>query len=162
MSALKLNIEDFDDIDFQLLAIHTSLEDYRLAYFINQMAALRLKKCESEINIKNKEGETSFSHFIFDDEEKDICWSLIQNKTEILSQQNQRGQGLFAETENQISTKIYLLPEYNKVDFFLKIENCYEEETIQSAVSKITNIDRVNLAYLIDPEKIKSKNNLIF
>jgi hypothetical protein len=80
----------------------------------------------------------------------------------ILSKKNQRGQGLFAETENQISTKIYLLPEYNKVDFFLKIENCYEVDTIQSAVSKITTIDRVNLAYLIDPEKIKSKNNLIF
>lgn len=162
MSALKLNIEEFDDIDFQLLAIHTPLEDYRLAYFINQMAALNLKKSDSEINIKNKVGETSFSHYVFEDEEKDMCWSLIQNKSTIFSSSNTIRQGLFANTENQIASKIYLLPEYNKVDFFLKIENGHETKTVQATLSKITTIDRVNLAYLIEPEKIKSKNNLIF
>jgi len=29
-------------------------------------------------------------------------------------------------------------------------------------VSKINTIERINTVYLIDPEKIKSKNNLIF
>lgn len=162
MSALKLHIEEFDDIDFQLVAIHTSLEDYRLAYFINQVATLNLSKCNSEINIKNEAGETTFTHFIFEDEKKDICWNLIQNKTEILSTKKQRGQGLFAETEHQVLTKIYLLPEYRKVDYFLKIENAYESESVQTVLSKINTIDRVNTAYLVDPEKIKSKNNLIF
>lgn len=162
MSALKLHIEEFDDIDFQLLAIHTSLEDYRLAYFINQVVAVNLKKCNSEINIKNEAGETSFTHFMFEDEKKDVCWNLIQNKTEILSLKKQRGQGLFAETEHQVLTKIYLLPEYRKVDYFLKIENVCETENIQTVLSKINTIDRINTAYLIEPEKIKSKNNLIF
>ncbi len=162
MSALRLHIEEFDDIDFQLVAIHTSLEDFRLAYFINQVAALNLSKCNSEINIKNEIGETTFTHFIFEDEKKDVCWNLIQNKTEILSTKNQRGQGLFAETEQQVLTKIYLLPEYRKVDYFLKIENVHENESVQTVLSKINTIDRVNTAYLVDPEKIKSKNNLIF
>lgn len=162
MSALKLHIEEFDDIDFQLVAIHTSLEDYRLAYFINQVAALNLSKCNSEINIKNEIGETTFTHFIFEDEKKDVCWNLIQNRTEILSTKKQRGQGLFAETEQQVLTKIYLLPEYRKVDYFLKIENVHESESLQTVLSKINTIDRVTTAYLVDPEKIKSKNNLIF
>lgn len=162
MSALKLHIEEFDDIDFQLLAIHTSLEDYRLAYFINQVVSVNLAKCNSEINIKNEAGETSFTHFMFEDEKKDVCWNLIQNKTEILSVKKQRGQGLFAETENQIVIKIYLLPEYRKVDYFLKIENADATENIQTVLSKINKIDRINTAYLIEPEKIKSKNNLIF
>lgn len=162
MSALKLNIEEFDEIDFQLLAIHTALEDCRLAYLINKTAALNLKKCKAEITIKNKLGETSFSHFAFDDVKKDMSWNLIQNKTEIRPVTAQRGTGLFAETEHTIASKIYLLPEYNKVDFFLKIENCFEYETILKTVSNISTINQVSLAYLIDPEKIKSKNNLIF
>ena len=32
----KLYIDEFDEIDYELIAIHTSLEDYRPAYFINQ------------------------------------------------------------------------------------------------------------------------------
>jgi hypothetical protein len=162
MSALKLNIEEFDAIDFQLLAIHTSLEDYRLAYFINQAIAVNLSKDNTEITIKNKAGETSFSHFSFEDEKKGVCWDLIQNKTEIVSLKKQKGQGLFAETESQVLTKVYLLPEYSKVDFFLRVENTDEIENTTTVVSKINTIDRVSTAYLIETEKIKSKNNLIF
>jgi hypothetical protein len=162
MSALKLYIEDFDAIDFQLFAIHTSLEDYRLAYFINQAMSVNLAKDNNEITIKNKAGETSFSHFSFEDEKKGVCWDLIQNKTEILSSKKQKGQGLFADTEAQILTKVYLLPEYNKVDFFLRIENTSEIDNTITMVSKINTIERISTVYFIETEKIKSKNNLIF
>ncbi len=162
MSALKLQIEEFDAIDFQLLAIHTALEDYRLAYYINQVVSINLAKCTSQINIKSNAGETSFGHFGFEDVKKDAYWNLIQNKTQILSSKKQQGLGLFSETENHTLTKIYLLPEYRKVDYFLKIENLNEMDYISSVVSKINTIERINTVYVIDPEKIKSKNNLIF
>jgi hypothetical protein len=38
MAIHKLDLGDFDEIDYNLIAIHTSLEDFRLAYFINQTA----------------------------------------------------------------------------------------------------------------------------
>ena len=36
MAIHKLIIDDCEEASYELLAIHTSLEDYRLAYFINQ------------------------------------------------------------------------------------------------------------------------------
>ena len=161
MAVHKLHLEEFDEIDYQLIAIHTSLEDYRLAYYINQNLPITLKKNNCNIQISNKEGETQFTRFVFEDS-KDIAWNLIQNKNDVFVPSQNSNQGLFAETNNNFSTKIYLIPEFKKVDFFLKIEN--GEVTID--MSKIANcikkIDRVSTVYAIEVEKIKSKNNLIF
>jgi hypothetical protein len=44
--AILNNLGEFDAIDYHLIAIHTSLEDYRLAYFINQKLPINLSKCQ--------------------------------------------------------------------------------------------------------------------
>jgi len=157
----KLHLEEFDEIDYQLIAIHSSLEDYRLAYYINQNLPINLKKENCNIQISNKEGETQFTRFVFEDS-KDIAWNLVQNKNDVFVPSQNSNQGLFAETNNKFSTKIYLIPEFKNVDYFLKIEN----GEVNIDVSKITNcikkIDRVSTVYAVEVEKIKSKNNLIF
>jgi hypothetical protein len=161
MAIHKLHLEEFDEIDYQLIAIHSSLEDYRLAYYINQNLPINLKKENCNIQISNKEGETQFTRFGFEDS-KDIVWNLVQNKNDVFVPSQNSNQGLFAETNNKFSTKIYLIPEFKKVDYFLKIEN----GEVNIDVSKITNcikkIDRVSTVYAVEVEKIKSKNNLIF
>ena len=161
MAIHKLHLEEFDEIDYQLIAIHSSLEDYRLAYYINQNLPINLKKENCNIQISNKEGETQFTRFVFEDS-KDIVWNLVQNKNDDFVPSQNSNQGLFAETNNKFSTKIYLIPEFKKVDYFLKIEN----GEVNIDVSKITNcikkIDRVSTVYAVEVEKIKSKNNLIF
>jgi hypothetical protein len=161
MAIHKLHLEEFDEIDYQLIAIHSSLEDYRLAYYINQNLPINLKKENCNIQISNKEGETQFTRFVFEDS-KDIVWNLVQNKNDVFVPSQNSNQGLFAETNNKFSTKIYLIPEFKKVDYFLKIEN----GEVNIDVSKISNcikkIDRVSTVYAVEVEKIKSKNNLIF
>ena len=161
MGIHKLHLEEFDEIDYQLIAIHSSLEDYRLAYYINQNLPINLKKENCNIQISNKEGETQFTRFVFEDS-KDIVWNLVQNKNDVFVPSQNSNQGLFAETNNKFSTKIYLIPEFKNVDYFLKIEN----GEVNIDVSKITNcikkIDRVSTVYAVEVEKIKSKNNLIF
>ena len=161
MAIHKLHLEEFDEIDYQLIAIHSSLEDYRLAYYINQNLPINLKKENCNIQISNKEGETQFTRFVFEDS-KDIAWNLVQNKNNVFVPSQNSNQGLFAETNNKFSTKIYLIPEFKNVDYFLKIEN----GEVNIDVSKITNcikkIDRVSTVYAVEVEKIKSKNNLIF
>jgi hypothetical protein len=161
MAIHKLHLEEFDEIDYQLIAIHSSLEDYRLAYYINQNLPINLKKENCNIQISNKEGETQFTRFVFEDS-KDIAWNLVQNKNDVFVPSQNSNQGLFAETNNKFSTKIYLIPEFKKVDYFLKIEN----GEVNIDVSKITNcikkIERVSTVYTVEVEKIKSKNNLIF
>jgi len=64
MATLKLYIDEFEELDFLLLAIHTSLEDYRLAYFLNQKLQLNLHKNNDEVKIKNKEGNTFFQDLL--------------------------------------------------------------------------------------------------
>ena len=86
MAIHKLLIDDFVTIDYELIAIHSSLEDYRLAYFINRELSILLEKSPKDIGIKVKEGESCFSRFIYVDTDKDITWNLIENKNTIISQ----------------------------------------------------------------------------
>jgi hypothetical protein len=162
MSALKLYIEEFDDVDFQLLAFHTSLEDFRLAYFINKYTFTYLKKNNIDIKIENKFGEGTFTLFDFEDEKNDIKWSLIQNISEISSKKAKNSQNLLSEIKAQVNTKVYLLPEYKKVDYFLKINHNGQPLNLISIIEQLKQIEFINTVYSIDFENIKSKNNLIF
>ena len=59
-----------------------------------------------------------------------------------------------------LSTTAYLLPEFAKVDYFLKIENA--TPVSNDLAKKLKKIDRVSAAYAVERAKIKSKNHLIF
>ena len=72
MAIHKLDFYDFDEIDYSLIAIHTSLEDYRLAYYINQKLHVNLNKSLTEIQITVKEGEGHFSRFHYYEKKKEI------------------------------------------------------------------------------------------
>ena len=163
MAIHKLDLVEFDEIDFHLIAIHTSLEDYRLAYFINQKLPINLGKNKNEIQINIKEGETKFSRFYYHDVEKGISWNLIQNKNEVIQQKNDtRQNNLFSNINMEVSTKVYLLPEFKKADYFLKIENLEDDLNVTHIQALLNTIDNISTAYTIETNKIKSKNNLIF
>jgi len=154
--------EAYDKIDYQLIAIHTSLEDYRLAFSINKCLPVLLSKCNSNVSIKNKVSEVQFSRFFFDDKKKDIIWDLIQNKNEFSATNFTVNTGLFENSKTQMALKSYLIPEYKKVDYFLRIENCLDPITIQNTISEIKKIKQISTVYSVAIETIKSKNNLIF
>ncbi|HEU4495604.1 MAG TPA: IPExxxVDY family protein [Flavobacterium sp.] len=161
MGIHKLNLDEFDEVDYELVAIHTPLEDFRLAFFINQQLPIILSRSSDGIGIKTREGEATFSRFGFEDASNGIYWSLIQNKAEIISKNKSLKQNLFLNEDVEIATKIYLLPELKKADYFLKIENsskAHAEETIR----KLKDIDWISTLYKVNPDTIKSKNNLIF
>lgn len=162
MATIKLQIEEFEQTDYCIIAIHTALEDYRLAYFLNKVLKINLSSTENAIEIKVDNDEGHFSRFIFEDQENDIFWNLIQNKSEIELTSKSNTNSLFSNEFHQIDSTVYLLPEYKNVDYLLKIENIFDAEFDAQVVSKLKEIDKISLVYLIDKEKIKSKNNLIF
>jgi len=159
MAIHKLHIDEFDEVDYELIAIHTSLEVYRLAYFLNQKLPILLSKSNNEIQINIKEGVTFFSRFIYENTNTDCCWSLVQNKNEVttLSTNNQN---LFGESSFEVATKAFLLPELKKVDYFLKIENSDAE--INEIIASMNTISKIATVYSVNSNNIKSKNNLIF
>ena len=162
MAIHKLDLGEFDEIDYYLIAIHTSLEDYRLAFFINQKLPINLSKSKNEIQINIKEGETKFSRYYYHNIEKAISWNLIQNKGEVVQQKKDNGQNLFSNLTLEVATKVYLLPEFKKVDYFLKIENLDETMKVTKIQTALNAIDSISAIYIVDTNKIKSKNNLIF
>jgi hypothetical protein len=162
MAIHRLDLDEFDEIDYYLMAIHTSLEDYRLAYFINKNLPINLSKSKNEIHAQTKEGEANFSRFYYYDAEKTVSWNLIQNKNEIISTSRNDSQDLFSNETSEVSTTIHLLPEFKKVDFFLKIENSDEAIDFSEIQQKLNTIESIAAIYAVDTNKIKSKNNLIF
>jgi hypothetical protein len=158
----KLSLGEFDEIDYNLIAIHTSLEDYRLAYFLNQRLGINLSKSASNIPINFKEGETTFSRFSYTVAEAENCWNLIQNKSEVISSTSGEKENLFFNMPVEMATKVFFLPEFKKVDFFLKIENNDETSSISETQLLINTIESISTVYIVDVNQIKSKNNLIF
>ncbi|AXG74001.1 IPExxxVDY family protein [Flavobacterium arcticum] len=163
MAIHKLQIDDFVTIDYELIAIHSSIEDYRLAYFINQNLHLLLEKSRKDISVKSAKAESCFSRFIFEDADTDITWNLIQNKSSTtVAQQKNVPISLFSEAEIDITTSSHLLPELKKVDYILKVENKPSFFMPSTLINKLLGIKHITTAYTIEHNKLKSKNNLIF
>lgn len=158
MANLKLTIDDFYSSDFELIAIHTSLEDYKLAFQINKTLSLSLSKNEKDITIKSNDGTGFFSWFCFDDSVHDLVWNLVANKTIIASEQ--LNNGLFNETT--FALQIHLIPELKKADYLLKIENLDPLFNTKKVINQISKINQISTTYIVDAENIKSINNLIF
>jgi len=149
VKTFKLELEDFIDDDFELLAIHTTLESYHLAYFINSVFDTRFKRTDTIID---------FDFFEFKDEKNQSLWNLVANKGIQEKEQLSMVQNtLFLEEKNK---RIYLLPEYKKVDYFVKIEQ--NTNNIQNMISKMNTIPQIITTFVIDVPNLKSKNNLIF
>jgi hypothetical protein len=162
MAVHKINIEDFEEDDYYLIALHTSLEDYRLAYLLNRELGIGLSKCKLDIPSQVKKVKSSFTRFTFDDEQKLVLWDLVQNKNVVETKQIETNIDLFSSTKSAFSAATYLLPEYKKVDYFIKIENAENEIDLDNVISQIIKIEAIELVYSVAKENIKSKNNLIF
>lgn len=157
MAIHKIQINDFISDDYELIAIHSSLEDYKLAYSLNVVLGIQLSKSLSYVEIAIPEGKSAFSNYIFDDKKNDIVWTLIENKATIINS-NKQTSSLF----EQIDITVFLLPEFKKTDYLLKIENIDYGFESESIIEKIQEIKNVTTAYTIDITNLKSKNNLIF
>ncbi|NQY28821.1 MAG: IPExxxVDY family protein [Flavobacteriaceae bacterium] len=149
MKTFKLDFDDFLDDDFELLAIHTTLESYHLAYFMNLTFDIQFKKSELI---------QDFDFYEFNDEKNQSLWNLVANKgiqeqADTIEEQST----LFFEAK---SNRIYLLPEYKKVDYLVKIE--HNTHNTQNLISKMNTIPQIITTFVIDVPTLKSKNNLIF
>lgn len=157
MAIHKIQINDFVSDDYELIAIHSSLDDYKLAYMLNKELGVQLSKNNAYVEIAIPEGKSAFSNYIFDDEKNDVVWTLIENKTTIINS-NKQTTSLF----EQVDITVFLLPEFKKADYLIKIENIDYGFDSESIIEKIQEIKNVTTAYAIDITNLKSKNNLIF
>ena len=159
MAVHKLIIDDFESADYTLIAIHSSLEDYRLAYFVNRELDIRLEKCKKDVSVKKQNEFVFFSRYNFEDPYQDSAWNLIQNKNSITASQTGLGT-FFADPDFAVSTSIFFIPELKTADYVLKVDNSEIKDT--AIVQQLLAVKHIATAYKVDHYKLKSKNNLIF
>lgn len=159
MAIHKLQLDDFLSVDYELVAIHTSLEDHRLAYLINRVLGIRLEKCRKDVSLRGKQGDSTFVRFIYEDPESETVWNLLQNKS-AATDTAVTGGSLFDSVD--FAPTAFLLPEFKKTDYILKVENTPSFFAPEILTENLMGIKHISAAYKIDHHKLKSKNNLIF
>jgi len=129
------------DLDFVLIAVTTSLKDYRVCYLINKYLNFNFVRTEDlSVDIYQGAASAHFSLFRYKWEASDTDFYFIGNK----------------------GPDGYLIPEMKKADYFLMIRNYIDENDLDSLVSALNRIPEIVAAVKIDPKKIKSRENLLF
>ncbi len=154
MAAVHKITGDFYDDPFELIALHSSLEGYELAYFVNLYLKSKFIRCREDYELSPL---VSFPIFEWKDDINEQHWSLVTNNSvrEEIYQEIDLFQG-----EPSFTTH-HLVPEYKEVDYFLKVvqDDLNVEEKI---IKPLLQVPKIITAYLVDTDKLKSKNNLIF
>jgi len=121
---------------------------------LNQCLKSKLSRSRNDLDISENR---SFPIFEWKDVVNDAYWTLIINTSIKKDQTNEAS--LF---KDEVSyTRHHLVPEYKDVDYFLKIEQD-EIDFGQDIVTSILTIPQIVTAYMVETNKLKSKNNLIF
>jgi len=137
MSKVLLSLEE--DYDFTLIGISCHTKDYRLCWEINKSLNIELIRTV-DLEIKKKKEINSFSFYEFMDEDNYLEYYLIANLG---------GGG-------------YLIPEQKKVDFFLLLKGNTSNNLTKDIIAKINSLSLVLTSFNIDPNQLKSKQNLLF
>ncbi|MBS1530454.1 MAG: IPExxxVDY family protein [Bacteroidetes bacterium] len=126
------------DLDFALIAITTSLRDYRLCHYINKRLHFNFAK-SPDLELMQNNIPVYFSLYQYHWEASDTDFYFIGNK----------------------GSEGYLIPEMRKVDYFIMIRNYITDDELEKLVSDINRMQEVVAAVKVDPKKIKSRENLL-
>ncbi|MFT6066220.1 MAG: hypothetical protein ACJAYY_000069 [Paraglaciecola sp.] len=152
MQTHSLSLDILSDDEYFLIGIHTTLEDYKLAYLLNKNLGTSFSKLKEGLDFE----KTSFSLFNYSNKKYDFEWFLLANSAKRENQTESNKLLLIAET------KMYLIAEKKKVDFFIKISGSVQYSFVLETIDKIKKIDQVITSYSIDKNTLKSKDFLIF
>lgn len=158
MALHKLMVDDFYDDTYKLIAIHCGLEDYRLAYLLNQGLDLRLQRKTEDLDMGYL--KSSYSIFEWNNASQYVTWNLVSNVCK-KEQDSLYSMGLFQTNEKVIKT-FNLVPEYKKVDYFIKISDEIQNVNEKLILNKLQNIPQIITSYSVNPSELKSKDHLIF
>jgi len=160
MQSHKLLLEVEDEY-FNLIAIYSSLEGYKMAYSLNKHLKIRLERERADIDFNHAEYNALYALFSYKDPHFYYSLDLVANKFKGKPKRILSSGSLFEEEELS-PQEVYLIPEYNKVDYFLKIGEEIQPKEFNKMLNRIGQIPGVQGAYAIETENLKSKQNLIF
>ncbi|WP_325382646.1 IPExxxVDY family protein [Mucilaginibacter sp.] len=129
------------DLDFVLIAITTSLRDYRICHYINKRLNFDFTRSpDLELDLIQGAGPVFFSLYQYHWEASETDFYFIANK----------------------GSEGYLVPEMRKADYFIMIRNYIADDELDKIITGLNRIQEIVAAVKIDPKKIKSRENLLF
>jgi hypothetical protein len=159
MALHKLLVDDFYDATYKLIAIHCRLEDYRLAYLLNQNLSLKLERNPSDLDFNYT--ASSYSVYEWNNEADYITWNLIANVCKKEEDSLYSSGALFSDSDKVLKT-YNLIPELKQVDYFIKISNEIQNVNDKLILNRLQAIPQIITSYQVNLETIKSKEHLIF
>ncbi|GAB4132915.1 MAG: hypothetical protein Fur0041_04660 [Bacteroidia bacterium] len=139
MVKLKLEIEY--DYDFILIGISCHEKPYRLAWAVNNELGITLERSELlSISLKKNEAPSGFVNFNFEHPDHEVSYTLVQNRSET---------GM-------------LIPELSQADYFLIARGPFGTSEQDEILRRMKAVSFVLTAFAVDPEQLKSKQNLLF
>lgn len=126
--------------DFLLVGLSCHQKDYRLCWAINRALELDLSRKDDVILADASGQQSRYSFYSYSDEVHHLKYYVVSNRG---------GQG-------------YLVPECKEADYFLVIDGHHEYLDMQDALRQLKQCDVVLTAFEIDPDGLKSKENLVF
>ena len=159
MAVRKFIFQEEEPTHYHLLAIHSVLIDYRLAFFLNKHLNIELKRAFNDLDISGQNGFYSF--FQYEDEDNLLNWNLISNSSHTSVRNEIKESQLFKNTEVELK-KYKLMNELSQVDFFLKIEYHADYINANQIIKSINEIPNIISVYTLNLKNIKNKANLNF
>ena len=153
----KLNLNQFPE-NYHLIAIHSDLDEFRLAFFLNKELNIGLKRKNNDIYFS--EQNANYSSYEFLDETKYLKWIFFSNKSLVSEKSPDQDLSLFSKGSTALN-EMNLLSQQKSVDYFLIIENIANKTYIDKVLKKISEISGVITSFLSE-NKLENKENLIF
>jgi hypothetical protein len=142
MKKIRLSIDY--GYDFEVLAVISSVKDYKLAWAINRCLNIHLCKSSDIFFGLKKEQELLISNFIFETEY--TTFRLLKNKS-------------FETPKNNTP---YLIPELKDYDYLIKITGQSISFNSDAIIEKLKELPLVEYIKKVDIQNLKSRENLIF
>lgn len=145
-------LDEIEEDDFSLIALHSSCEAYYLAFLLNS-------NCQCQFAQKKKKKEGAEADHIFESYEwidpiKGIEIRLFSNRYLKFQKDVQKGSSLFDLPETK---ELYLMQDLKEVDYIIKIVSGVEDFVM---IKRIELIDQVSYRCLIDQSQLKTDPRL--
>ncbi|UZO81788.1 IPExxxVDY family protein [Aquimarina sp. ERC-38] len=157
-----LDLDTASEDQYDLIAIHSSLPSYRLAYLLNRELSILLSRENEDVVFHYSDCRAYYPKYQYKDVVYYTTYDLVANYYQYeVEVPNDKANDLFGNTNPGMVKKV-LMPELKKAEYLLKITTESSFLEINHLVKKITDITQIITAYTVDSTQLKFKNYLIF
>ena len=118
MAHHRLILDDFYKEEYTIVAIHSSVEAYKMAFYLNKYLQLRLKRRRTDLEFSNDGLEVQFPLFEFENNATYTVYNLVANKCRTLMANTTASGSDFGISKSRMGN--HWLP------FYLSCNPCYE------------------------------------